>query len=371
MRQPISPLLFLTQIPDWRDQKRIQYSWEALWTVILVGLLSGPENILALSQWLQGQRGVLCQHLALKRLPQQAMIYRFFWSLETHLPQLQTALLNWVKAQHPAAHGQLVLLAGDGKVLKGSGREGQAALSFLSVFFHELALTVVQVDPAGRHEAKGMEDVLGTIRAVFGEQWLLTLDAAYTERGFTTQVIAAGGAYLVPLKNNVKDLKQWAVLAFSYPIQNGVVDVEYRSGEVWERRTDVLLDSPDPIIPEAISQALPEVKTLIRREHRVTRRDGTQTREVRYAVSSLLLTAREAEDIWRGHWGIENRSHHRRDTVLHEDRCRSRRAAQGRAALNGIVLALLSSQTRHVTALVRQLRLDPLAALRLLRPVPG
>ena len=152
MRQPISPLPFLTQIPDWRDQKRIHYAWETLWTVILVGLLSGPENILALSQWLQGQREVLTQHLALERIPQQAMIYRFFWSLESHLTQLQTALFAWVKAHHPTAHTKLVLLSGDGKVLKGSGREGQAALSFLSVFFHELALTVIQADQAGRHE---------------------------------------------------------------------------------------------------------------------------------------------------------------------------------------------------------------------------
>ena len=366
MQPPISPLPFLTQIPDWRDQKRITYPWETLWTVILVGLLSGPENILALSQWLQGQREVLTQHHALDRIPQQAKIYRFFWSLDSHLAQLQTALLAWVKAHHPAAHDRLVLLAGDGKVLKGSGREGQAALSFLSVFFHELALTVTQTDQAGRHEAKGMGELLATITAVFGEHWLLTLDAAYTDRGFTTQVTKAGGAYLVPLKNNVKELKEWAVLAFSYPVQNGVTDVEHRSGEVWERRTEVITD-----IPEAISQALPEVKTLIRREHRITRRNGTQTREVRYAVSSRLLTAQEAEDYWRGHWGIENRSHHRRDTVLHEDRCRLRKGAQGRAVLNGVVLALLSSQTRHVTALVRQLRLNPLAALRLLSPQPS
>lgn len=229
----------------------------------------------------------------------------------------------------------------------------------------------MQVDQAGRHEAKGMGELLETITAVFGPYWLLTLDAAYTERGFTTQVIEAGGAYLIPLKNNVKDLKEWAVLAFGYPTQNGVVDVEYRSGEVWERRTDVLTDTPDGTIPEAISQALPAVKTLIRREHRITRRDGSQTVEVRYAVSSKLLTAREAEDVWRGHRGIENCSHHRRDTILHEDRCRSRKGAQGRAVLNGVVLALLASQTRHVTALVRRLRPDPLAALRLLRPKPG
>ncbi|MEW6421277.1 MULTISPECIES: ISAs1 family transposase [Deinococcus] len=194
------------------------------------------------------------------------------------------------------------------------------------------------------------------------------MDAAYTERGFTTQVIEAGGAYLVPLKNNVKELKEWAKLAFSYPTQNGVVDVEYRSGEVWERRSQVITGAD---LPEAISQALPDVKTLIRREHRITRRNGLQTVEVRYAVSSRLLTAQEAEDCWRGHWGIENRSHHRRDTVLHEDRCRLRKGAQGRAVLNGVVLALLTSQSRHLTALVRQLRLNPLAALRLLIPEPS
>lgn len=193
-------------------------------------------------------------------------------------------------------------------------------------------------------------------------------DAAYTERGFTAQVTEAGGAYLVPLKNNVKELKEWAELAFSYPTQNGVVDVEHRSGEVWERRTEVITGTD---LPEVIPQMLPGVKTLICREHRITRRNGLQTVEVRYAVSSRLLTAREAEDYWRSHWGIENRSHHCRDTVLHEDRCRVRKGAQGRAVLNGVVLALLTSQTRHVTALVRQLRLNPLPALRLLIPQPS
>ncbi|MEW6420838.1 MAG: hypothetical protein AB1511_03805 [Deinococcota bacterium] len=104
------------------------------------------------------------------------------------------------------------------------------------------------------------------------------------------------------MKNNVKALKEWAMLAFSDPVRNGMVAVEDRSGEVWERRTDVLTNPPEAMIPEVISQALPGVKTLIRREHRITRWDGCQTTEVREAVSSLL-TARETEAIWRGHWG--------------------------------------------------------------------
>lgn len=365
MRPPISPLPFLTQIPDWRAPTRIQYPWDALWTVILTGLLAGPPNILALTQWLAGHREVLCQHLGLDRLPQQAMIYRFFWSLDQHLPELQRALLDWVKAQHPTAHDRLVILAGDGKVLKGSAREGRTALSFLSVFFHELALTVAQVDQAGRHEAKGMQDLLPTLTTLFGNGWLVTLDAAYTERELTTRIDEAGGAYLVPLKNNTRSLKEWAKFAFTYPAHDHVVDVERRSGEIWERRTSVITGAQ---VPDDIKEGLCGVQTLIRREHQVTRRDGTQRVEVRYAVSSRLLTAQEAERIWRGHWGIENRSHHCRDVVLHEDACRLRKGAQGRAMLNGVIVALLSGQTRQITALVRRLTIDPLLALQLLIP---
>lgn len=366
MRQTISPLPFLLQIPDWRDQKRITYSWEVLWTVILTGLIVGPENILALSEWLQSQQRDLSGALGIDHLPKQAAIYRFFWKLDAHLPKLREALLMWVKAQHPGAHERLVVLSGDGKTLKGSAREGQAALSFLSVFFDELSLTVTQTDRAGRHEAKGMQDLLPDLHAIFGDNWLLTLDAAYTEQPFTQAVLEAGGQYLVPLKNNAKVLKEWAMFAFQYEADNSVQDIEHRSGEVWERHTGVTY-----VIPEAIMTAIPGVKTLMRRELRITRRDGSQTVDVRYAVSSILLTAQQAETIWRSHWNIENCSHHRRDTVLHEDRCRLRCGAQGKAALNGALLAVLLGQTRCLTSFVRALKLNPLAALRLIRPELG
>ncbi|WP_420594453.1 ISAs1 family transposase [Deinococcus sp.] len=366
--KPISPLPFLTQIPDWRDQNRITYEWNALWTLMLVGLLTGPENILALSDWFQAQREVLCQHLALpSSIPSQATLYRFFWKLDVHITDLQTALFAWVKACHPVVDTErLVLLAGDGKVLKGSARQGEAALSFLSVFFHELALTVAQTPQNGRHEARVMDGLLDTLHHLFGTGWLLTLDASYTEQGLTGRIINAGGAYLVPLKNNTKTLKSWAQVAFAYPPTTTFCDVEHRCGEDWTRTTCTQTD-----IPEEVSYTFPAAQTLIRRVHHVCHRDGRVTQEVRYAVCSMLLTAHEAEDIWRQHWGIENRSHHRRDTIFHEDRCRTRLGAQGLALLHGTFLALLHAQTRRLTAFVRRLRFDPLAILTLLGVEPS
>ena len=44
------PIPFSNQIPDWRDPARITYDWESLWTLMLLGLLTAPGNILALSQ---------------------------------------------------------------------------------------------------------------------------------------------------------------------------------------------------------------------------------------------------------------------------------------------------------------------------------
>ncbi|WP_029483652.1 hypothetical protein [Deinococcus marmoris] len=88
-------------------------------------------------------------------------------------------------------------------------------------------------------------------------------------------------------------------------------------------------------------------------------------------MSSLLLTSREAEDIWRQHWGIENRSHHRRDTIFHEDRFRLCRSAQGLTVLHGMLLTFLHAQTRCLTSVVRYLRDDPFAALNLLDFEPG
>ena len=259
-----------------------------------------------------------------------------------------------------------MLLAGEGKALKGSARQGEAALPFLSVFFHDLALTVAQMPQNGRYEARVLDGLLDTLNDLFGTRWLLILDAAHTEQGLTGRIINADSAYLVPLKTNVSTLKSWATVAFASPPTATCCEVKQRSGETWTRTTCIQTD-----IPQKVSCAFPEAQTLIRRVHQVCHRDGRVTREVRYAVCSILLTAQEAENIWRQHWGIENRSHHRRDTIFHEDRCRIRAGAQGLAALHGMLLALLDAQTRRLTTFVRRLRFDPLAILKLLGVEPS
>lgn len=48
-------------------------------------------------------------------------------------------------------------------------------------------------------------------------------------------------------------------------------------------------------------------------------------------------------ELKRSHWAIENRLHWVRDVSMDEDRCRSRAAGRGLAAIRNLVLSLIRS----------------------------
>src|SRR5436853_108238 len=78
---------------------------------------------------------------------------------------------------------------------------------------------------------------------------------------------------------------------------------------------------------------------------------GKPRREVSYGVSSLTreeASAARLMEIVRGHWGIENGLHYRKDKTLREDGCRLRRgeAAQAMAVINNLIIGLVLRQGR-------------------------
>jgi len=116
------------------------------------------------------------------------------------------------------------------------------------------------------------------------------------------------------------------------------------------------------------------------------RRIGTEVEvETAYGITSLSRERAGASRLLRlnrGHWGIENGLHHRRDVILREDASRIRKgsASQLMAALRNIMLFVLS-RTGHakLTAAIchdmcpPQEALDPLskkASVTFWLPIP-
>ena len=103
----------------------------------------------------------------------------------------------------------------------------------------------------------------------------------------------------------------------------------------------------------------PGLQQVLRLE-RTTHRDGKESREVAFAITSLSPQRADAAallELWRGHWGIENREHWVRDTNWNEDRCRVRlpRPAHNLAAFRNAAINLLRlAQVTNIAAALRQ-----------------
>lgn len=85
---------------------------------------------------------------------------------------------------------------------------------------------------------------------------------------------------------------------------------------------------------------------------------GMTTRETVYGITSLSVEEADAGRLLaltRGHWGMENGLHHKRDVTLEEDASRVRREAapQVMAALRNSVLHVLEGTADSLAAAVR------------------
>jgi hypothetical protein len=157
-------------------------------------------------------------------------------------------------------------------------------------------------------------------------------------------------------------MAQWA---FSYPRledDSGYVHDEVRSGQVWTWEVE---SRP---VPEGVMPSFAEVKQVIRCTRTIVDKStGEISRESDYAVTNLTAQAPELYRVWRGHWGIENRSHHKRDVVFFEDACRTRKAARTLAALRNLILGLLHLRgEKQVKRTVRHFQAKPELVLELL-----
>jgi len=114
----------------------------------------------------------------------------------------------------------------------------------------------------------------------------------------------------------------------------------------------------------------PAVAQICQVERTVKRRGDEVSREVAYAVTSVPAQEAGAAVLlgwWRGHWGIENRSHYVRDVTMGEDASRVRTGAgpQVLAAFRNAAIGWL--RLRGATNIAEALRRNAAQVPNLLR----
>lgn len=359
----------LADIPDFRQASGRRYELLPVLLLCCVAILCGARSQSAIADWGTNYGVRWLQRLGIKRRrgPSQPTLHRIFKGLDHE--SLERAVSRWSERMmraYPAPAAALEALALDGKSLRGSAGQGAAESHLLSVLSHRLGVVLAQLAVADKsHELGHLEPLL---EALVLEGRVITCDALHTHAGVARKIIAAGGDYLLPVKDNQPLLREDIELVFAHAeeLADTITATQSTSQhgdriETRRLRTSTALQGYTDFPGH---QQVLELQRLI-----TNKRNGKTRHEVVHGITSLSperASANQLLKLWREHWHIENRLHWVRDVTFDEDRSqvRTEHIPQVMAALRNIAISLLRiCGAENIAAACRRYAAQPRLAL--------
>jgi predicted transposase YbfD/YdcC len=382
---PAALLAAFAAVPDPRRARGRRFPLAAIPALAVSALLSDQHSVLAIAQWGARQRPAVLRALGFPdaRTPHQSTLQRLFRRLDAGALSAAVGAALAAAAPAPAGRGSQGV-AVDGKAQRGRlafAGAGGAPVHALTAYLHEADAVLAQEEI--RSTAEKAEAELTVAPALAARvAWpgrALTGDALFCQRRLLGQVLAAGGDYVVLVRENQPTLLRDIALLFDPPPdqpaplplldRREAATVEKGHGRTHDRRH--LVASTD------LTGYLdwPGLAQVFRLE-RTWRAAGLDHRQVAYGITSLPPAVADAARLLalkRGHWRVENRLHRTKDVALGEDASTVRLGAGPMvlAVLRDTALSLLRlTGCRAITARLRHYAQFPAQAVALLAPPP-
>jgi len=338
-------------LSDPRHAHGKRYSLTTLLTIIFLAKLCGKDRPGEIADWAKNHAEELAQLLKLKRswMPHHNTIRRVFQDI---LDEAEFDRLAQEYSQQEQT-GEGEVLAMDGKALRGTriaGREGSDYV--LSVY----NVSQQQVVAQAAVESKENEIVAAprALEEVSLAGKVVTADALHTQRAISEQIVARGGDYLWPVKENQPRLYEDIQRLFTPDrpkpgfgkIETDFLTVSktnYGHGRLEKRSIQTSAMLNDYVDWPGIGQVYRlERKFAWVRQGKVYKASC----EIEYGITSLSreqASPSKVLQVRRQHWLIETGLHYRRDVTFHEDATRMTIGAAGRilATVHNLVLGLI------------------------------
>ena len=327
---PGTLLAAFATIPDPRGRQGRRFSLAAILTLAVAAILSNHLSVLAIAEWGSWQLPALLQELGFQHgvTPHQSTIHRVFAKLDPH--SLSVALerhLGRLATPAPSRGSQGIAI--DGKAQRGrlAFDPEDGPVHALSAFLHGQGIVLAQepIDTGG-HTEKAQAELTAAPQLIKRIDWrgrVMTGDALFCQRNLCQDVTAAGGDYLLIVKENQPTLLDDIRMLFDPPFARLPLD-DWREAQTVDnghgrhRDTRRLTASTDLV---GYSD-WPGLEQVFRYERSWEERGKTK-RDVEYGISSLPSDVSDAGGLLtlkRGHWQIENGLHRCKDVTLGEDR---------------------------------------------------
>jgi predicted transposase YbfD/YdcC len=311
--------------------------------------LSGQDKPVEIADWAKNNQEKLTELLKLKRdkMPHHNT-YRRILAYKIYREEVEQLVQEHHSQGKQGGHYGV-----DGKTVRGTRQANELRGDhLLSVYDIQEGKVLVQMEVDSKEN-----EIVVAPQALAGLNLtgkLISADAMHTQRGFSAQIVEAGGDYIFPVKENqprlYQDIQQ--LFAPEHPKPGfGKISTDFSSATQVSKghgRLEIrTLTTSEMLNAHVDWPGLGQVYRLERQFNWL--RAGScykQTCETEYGITSL--TCSEATPVQvlqnrREHWFIETGLHYRRDVTLREDATRMTTGDMGvvMAALNNLTLALI------------------------------
>jgi predicted transposase YbfD/YdcC len=353
-------VLHFAELEDPRSTVNLQHPFVSVIVIALMAVLAGASGPTAIARWAAFKEEFLLNTLNLPNgIPRKDVFRRVLMGLRPDA--FQACFVTWLttlRATAATATGvDQPVLAVDGKTARRSHdhKNGLGALHSVSVWASEFGLSLGQVACAEKsNEITAIPELL---RLVDIKGAIITIDAMGTQKAIAAQIIEGEADYVLALKGNQETLHQAAIDYIDEQLEGDLatarehVTTEKGHGRQ-EMRTYLQLPAPKSLKGFTLWEGLKTIGVVTS----LCIRDGKETVEVRYYISSLAMGVKRFARAVRGHWGIENTCHWVLDMTYREDESRIREQAlrENFAWLNRFTLSLLKQHPDRASLVMKR-----------------
>jgi predicted transposase YbfD/YdcC len=340
---------YFDELEDPRSTINQKHPFVSVVVMALMAVLAGASGPTTIAQWAKYKEAFLLRVLDLPNGVPRKDVFRRVLSL-LNPTAFQTCFAAWLKAlrEQAAAATEIdqPVYAVDGKTARRSHdrRKALGALHSVSVWASEFGLSLGQV--ACDDKSNEITAIPELLRLVDMQGAIITIDAMGTQRAIAAQIIEQKADYVLALKGNQETLHDAVIDYIDRQFENDFAGIDVRQHTTTETahgrdETRCYTHLPVPTdLPNADQwKGLKSIGVTIS----ACVRDGKETLEKRYYISSLPVGVKRFARAVRGHWGIENSCHWSLDMTFREDesRIRDRNLRENFAWLNRFLLSLL------------------------------
>jgi predicted transposase YbfD/YdcC len=340
---------YFDELEDPRSTINQKHPFVSVVVIALMAVLAGASGPTTIAQWARYKEAFLLRVLDLPNGVPRKDVFRRVLSLlnPTAFQACFAAWLNTLRDQAAAATEiDQPIYAVDGKTARRSHDRKKAlgALHSVSVWASEFGLSLGQV--ACDDKSNEITAIPELLRLVDIQGAIITIDAMGTQRAIAAQIIEQKADYCLALKGNQETLHEAVIEYIDRQLENDFADIDVRQHTTTEtahgrEETRCYTHLPVPSdLPSADQwKGLKSIGVAIS----ACVRDGKDTLEKRYYISSLPVGVKRFARAVRGHWGIENSCHWSLDMTFREDesRIRNRNIRENFAWLHRFLLSLL------------------------------